>query len=100
MNCRWRFIESIASLENTRRLPVDSKFDGSLDHVPEGVVPRVPMPSGFETRAGVSARATIEGREVQVGGPRILTDAGVELSGPIRSQSDAWAAEGAIFEVG
>ena len=33
-------------LENTRRLPVDSKFDGSIDHVPERVVPRVPMPSG------------------------------------------------------
>jgi Cu2+-exporting ATPase len=54
----------------------------------------VPMASGFEPRAGVGARATVEGRDVQVGGPRILTDAGLELSGPIRTQSDAWAAEG------
>ena len=54
----------------------------------------VPMASGFETRAGVGARATVEGREMQVGGPRILTDTGIELSGRIRDQSDAWAAEG------
>ena len=52
------------------------------------------MASGFEARAGVGAWATVEGREVQVGGPRILTDAGGELSGPIRSQSDSWAADG------
>jgi Cu2+-exporting ATPase len=54
----------------------------------------VPMASGFEARAGVGARATVNGREVQVGGPRILTDAGLELSGPVRGQNDAWAAEG------
>ena len=54
----------------------------------------VPIASDFEARAGVGARGTVEGRDVQVGGPRILTDAGLELSRPIRSQSDAWAAEG------
>ena len=55
---------------------------------------RVPMASDFEARAGVGAQATVDDRNVQVGGPRILTDAGLELSGPIQSQSDAWSAEG------
>ncbi|TMB49265.1 MAG: heavy metal translocating P-type ATPase, partial [Chloroflexi bacterium] len=53
---------------------------------------RVPIASGFDPQAGVSARATVDGREVVVGGSRILT--GLDLTGPVLSRSQAWAAEG------
>jgi len=53
---------------------------------------RVPMASGFDAQAGVGARATVDGREVVVGGSRILT--GLDLTGPMLRRSEAWAAEG------
>ena len=53
---------------------------------------RVPMASGFDAQAGVGARATVDGRDVVVGGSRILTD--LDLTGPVRRRSEAWAAEG------
>ena len=34
--------------------------------------------TGFESLAGRGARATVEGREVAVGGPRLLADLGLE----------------------
>ncbi len=46
--------------------------------------------TGFEALAGRGARAKIDGREVAVGGPRLLADLGLE---PI-ADTDAWAREG------
>ena len=54
-----------------------------------------PRPAkGFEALAGLGARATVDGRELQVGGPRLLADAGAEPSDELRTSADAWAAKG------
>jgi len=50
----------------------------------------VPQAAGFESLAGRGARATVDGRTVAVGGPRLLAELGLE---PIQ-ETDAWAREG------
>jgi len=49
---------------------------------------------GFVSLEGRGARATVDGREVQVGGPRLLADSGAELPEALHSTTDAWSAEG------
>ena len=46
--------------------------------------------TGFEALAGRGARATVDGRDVTVGGPRLLADLGLA---PI-SETEAWARDG------
>ena len=54
-----------------------------------------PRPAkGFEALAGLGARATVDGRELLVGGPRLLADAGAEPSDELRKSAEAWAAKG------
>ncbi len=50
----------------------------------------VPAATAFEALAGRGARATVEGRSVAVGGPRLLADLGLQAD----PASDAWAHEG------
>jgi Cu2+-exporting ATPase len=53
-----------------------------------------PIASGFETRAGVDARATVDGRDVRVGSSRILGEAAADVVDPIQARTKAWAADG------
>jgi Cu2+-exporting ATPase len=49
----------------------------------------VPAATGFEGLAGRGARATVDGRVVEVGGPRLLADLGLEaLAGAERRSDD------------
>jgi Cu2+-exporting ATPase len=50
---------------------------------------------GFESLAGRGARATVDGRAVQVGGPRLLTELGIEVPSELRGETDRLAASGA-----
>jgi Cu2+-exporting ATPase len=50
----------------------------------------IPIAAAFEGLAGRGARATVEGRDVSVGGPRLLADLGLEALG----DSEAWARDG------
>jgi Cu2+-exporting ATPase len=50
--------------------------------------------TNFEALAGRGARATIDGRAVTVGGPRLLADLDLEPPGELQTQVDAWAGEG------
>ncbi len=50
--------------------------------------------SSFEALAGRGAKATIDGREVSVGGPRLLADLGVDPPLELTAQTDGWAREG------
>ena len=50
----------------------------------------VPAATAFEALAGRGARATVEGRPVAVGGPRLLADLGLRAD----PASEAWAREG------
>lgn len=45
----------------------------------------VPEVTGFEATAGLGARGTVEGREVQVGRLRALQEAGVDVSADLRA---------------
>lgn len=50
--------------------------------------------SGFQNLAGRGAKATVDGREVHVGGPRLLAELSVELPAEIAAKADPWAKEG------
>ncbi len=64
--------------------------------VAEAVRQGVPVPhaENFEALAGRGAQATVEGRLVMVGGPRLLTEAGAVLPPEVERSTLAWAAEG------
>jgi Cu2+-exporting ATPase len=75
-----------ASVEGDSEHPLGRAIvDGARDRGIE------PAPAdGFAALPGRGARATIEGREVAVGGPRLLADLGLE---PLAA-TEAWAREG------
>ncbi len=50
--------------------------------------------SDFRAEAGVGVRATVDGEDVWVGGPRMLGTRGVEADGRLHEAADRWAAEG------
>ncbi len=50
--------------------------------------------SGFEALPGRGARATIGGRVVHVGGPRLLAEVGAESPPDIQGRTEVWAASG------
>ncbi len=54
----------------------------------------VPPAAGFESLAGRGARATVDRRIVQVGGPRMLADLGIEPSAVLTTSAQTWAADG------
>ncbi len=54
----------------------------------------VPRAIGFEALAGRGAQATVAGRSVHVGGPRLLTELGIGASAPLADVEAGWAAEG------
>jgi Cu2+-exporting ATPase len=57
-----------------------------------GVSP--PHATTFEALPGRGARASVGGRKVLVGGPRLVTELGIETPGSLMGLADAWAAEG------
>ena len=50
---------------------------------------------GFEALAGRGARASVDGRSVHVGGPRLLADLRAEIPPKLKDETDRWAARGA-----
>jgi Cu2+-exporting ATPase len=56
----------------------------------------VPIPSvqKFEALSGKGVRATVDGRELHVGGPRLLESLGVPASDELRQRTSGWAEEG------
>ena len=48
----------------------------------------------FESLAGRGARASVEGRRVTVGGPRLLDDLGTRLPEVLAATTEAWASDG------
>ena len=53
-----------------------------------------PSANAFEALTGRGARATIDGRVIQVGGPRLLADLDLQPSLDLVKSTEAWAAEG------
>jgi len=50
--------------------------------------------TSFENLAGRGARATVDGREAHVGGPRLLEELKVELPDVLRAVTDGWSNAG------
>ena len=50
----------------------------------------------FRAEPGVGVRASVEGAEVSVGGPRMLANEGLEVPADLREATGRWAAEGRI----
>ena len=50
--------------------------------------------SGFEALKGRGVRGRVDGREVHVGGPRLLEEIGTELTGDLSDRAEAWSREG------
>jgi Cu2+-exporting ATPase len=50
--------------------------------------------AGFEALAGRGARATVEGRQVSVGGPRLLAELEAEVQPGLQAMTDEWASGG------
>ena len=55
---------------------------------------RPPRVTGFESLAGRGARAVVEGRQVSVGGPRLLSELGAEASPMLATIADEWSSSG------
>ena len=50
--------------------------------------------SGFTALAGRGATATVGGRSVTVGGPRLVEEQGAQVASSVASAADAWAEDG------
>ena len=50
--------------------------------------------TNFEALPGRGARALVEGTSIEVGGPRLITEAKVTLPPEVESQTTAWASDG------
>jgi P-type Cu2+ transporter len=57
-----------------------------------GVVP--PSAANFEALAGRGAKALVEGKSIEVGGPRLLRDTKVTVTPEVERLAAAWASEG------
>ena len=53
-----------------------------------------PAAESFEALAGRGARASVGGRDVSVGGPRMVADLGLETPAALVTAADAWASDG------
>ena len=64
--------------------------------IAEAETPKAPefRASKFEALAGRGARAVVDGKVVSVGGPRLLTEAKVEVPPAIKKIESTWASDG------
>ncbi len=95
-------VATVAGVEESDLLAMAAAVESDSEHplaraivraaTERGVI--VPSADGFEALAGRGARATIAGRVVQVGGPRLLTDLGLEPPADLVTSTEAWAADG------
>jgi Cu2+-exporting ATPase len=55
---------------------------------------RQPTATGFEALPGRGVLATVDGRRLRVGGPRLLSDASATPAPELAAETDRWSAEG------
>jgi Cu2+-exporting ATPase len=95
-------VAAAPGVEETELLSVAAGVESDSEHpiaraIVEGAGGRGVQPghaTGFEALAGRGARATVDGRLVQVGGPALLAELGVQPPSELATTTDAWAAEG------
>ncbi|MGE5619972.1 MAG: heavy metal translocating P-type ATPase [Sphingomonadaceae bacterium] len=95
-------VSTVGGLTQERALALAAAVEGDSEHVIAQAIRRaavgrslrVPDARGFEVLAGRGARATVEGHEMLVGGPRLLEYLRVEPPRELRDISDRWGDEG------
>jgi Cu2+-exporting ATPase len=95
-------VAAAPGVEETELLSVAAGVESDSEHpiaraIVEGAGGRGVQPghaTGFEALAGRGARATVDGRLVQVGGPALLAELGAQPPSELATTTDAWAAEG------
>jgi Cu2+-exporting ATPase len=95
-------VAAAPGVEETELLSLAAGVESDSEHpiaraIVEGAGGRGVQPgraTGFEALAGRGASATIDGRLVQVGGPALLAELGVQPPSELATTTDAWAAEG------
>jgi len=95
-------VASAPGVEEAELLSLAAGVESDSEHpiaraIVEGAGGRGVQPghaTGFEALAGRGARATVDGRLVQVGGPALLAELGAQPPSELATTTDAWAAEG------
>jgi P-type Cu2+ transporter len=95
-------MSAVAGVEESALLAMAAGVEADSEHPLARAIVRAATERGlvwnratdFESLAGRGTRATLEGRQVQVGGPRLLADSGARVPRWLSATSDAWAAEG------
>ena len=55
----------------------------------------IPHASGFRSMSGRGVQAVVDGTQVAVGGPALLTERGIEVPAQLRQAADRWKSRGA-----
>ncbi|MEQ3554265.1 copper-translocating P-type ATPase [Pseudonocardia nematodicida] len=92
-------VVGVAGAEDTlsvaARVEVDSEHPLARAVVAAaGPVPGPPA-RDFRSLTGRGVRAVVDGEEVAVGGPGLITDLGLDVPADLRERADAWHADGA-----
>jgi Cu2+-exporting ATPase len=95
-------VATTGDLQEDEALGLAASVDADSEHpvaraLVEGARKRGIQPGsvkGFESLAGRGTRGTVEGKDVAVGGPRLLEHLRVEPPANLHSPTEAWAKEG------
>ncbi len=103
-------VETAGGVPEGEALALAAAVEGDSEHViaralreeARGRGLRIPPAEGFEALAGRGARADVAGRELLVGGPRLLESLGLGLPPELQEASTRWGDEGktVVFLVG
>jgi len=95
-------VAAAAGTDESRLLAMAAAVEGDSEHplaraVVRGAAARNIAPSqasGFQALPGRGAQATIDGRLIAMGGPRLLDETGAQVPPELVSAAEGWSAEG------
>jgi Cu2+-exporting ATPase len=96
-------VVAVSSVTDQEVLRLAASVEGDSEHpvaraIVAGARERGTEPAradGFEAMAGRGVRASVDGRMVEVGGPRLFADLGIEAASELAAETERWATGGA-----